>query len=53
MWTRKREPVKKFVLSVVAAFLITAGSAGVAGAQPSEQASTMAPMSASGQNTWY
>ncbi len=30
MWTRKRDPVKKFALSVVAALLLVGASGGVA-----------------------
>ncbi|MDT0343012.1 hypothetical protein [Streptomyces litchfieldiae] len=45
--------MKKFVLSVVAAFLITAASAGVAGAQSSQSVTGVSPQSVGTQNTWF
>ncbi|WP_171987769.1 hypothetical protein [Streptomyces sp. MP131-18] len=45
--------MKKFVLSVVAAFMITAASAGVATAQSSQDAAGVAPQSVGTQNTWF
>ncbi|WP_264086266.1 hypothetical protein [Streptomyces marincola] len=44
--------MKKFVLSVVAAFLITAGTAGVASAESSHDAAG-APKSVGPLNTWF
>ncbi|WP_255308181.1 hypothetical protein [Streptomyces marincola] len=44
--------MKKFVLSVVAVFLITAGTAGVASAESSHEA-VSAPKSAGPLNTWF